>query len=90
MGELADGMRVTMASATGLIKPLVKVGLVIRSHDAQDQRVVRVDLSAPARDLAGRVLADWRREVESALAGMDDEACRHFLEGLEKLTGRQG
>ncbi len=90
MGELAEGMRVTMASATGLIKPLAKVGLVIRSHDAQDQRVVRVDLSAPARDLAVRVLADWRREVESALAGMDDEACRHFLEGLERLAGRQG
>jgi len=89
MGELAEGMRISTASASGLIKPLFAAGLVDRSRDPDDQRVVRVGLSPQARDLADRILAGWRREVEAALAGMDDEACRHFLEGLERLTGSQ-
>lgn len=89
MGELAEGMRISTASATGLIKPLFAAGLVERSRDPRDQRVVRVGLSPQARDLADRILARWRQEVEAALAGMNDEACRHFLEGLERLAGRQ-
>lgn len=89
MGELAEGMRISMASATGLVKPLCAAGLVDRSRDPRDRRVVRVGLSPQARELADRILAGWRREVEAALAGMDDEACRHFLEGLERLAGRQ-
>ncbi len=90
MGELAEGMRISTASATGLIKPLFAAGLVVRSRDPKDRRVVRVGLSPTAQDLADRVLAGWRREVEAALAGMDDQACAHFLEGLERLAGRQG
>jgi DNA-binding MarR family transcriptional regulator len=89
MGELAEGMQITMASATGLVKPLVQMGYVTRSRDANDQRVVRVGLSPGAQRLAGEILADGRRQVEAALLGMDDEACRDFLEGLERLVGRR-
>ena len=90
MGELADGLQVTMASATGLVKPLVEMGHVTRSRDMNDRRVVRVGLSEHAQAMADAILAERRREVEEALAGMDDMACRHFLKGLERLAGRQG
>jgi DNA-binding MarR family transcriptional regulator len=90
MGELAEGMRITTASATGLIKPLFAAGLVERARDLEDRRVVRVRLSPKAQELADRVLTGWRREVEAALAGMDDQACAHFLEGLERLAGKRG
>ncbi len=89
MGELAEGMHVTPASASGLVKPLVAAGLVERARDEQDERVVRVRLSPKAQELADRICAGWRREVETALEGMDDEACAHFLEGLERLAGKQ-
>jgi DNA-binding MarR family transcriptional regulator len=89
MGELADGMQITTASATGLVKPLVAMGYVTRSRDPRDERMVRVALSEQAQALAERILAHRRREVEEALTGMDDEACRHFLEGLERLAGRR-
>jgi DNA-binding MarR family transcriptional regulator len=89
MGELAEGMQITTASATGLIKPLAAMGYVTRSRDPQDQRVVRVELSARAKATADQILAERRGEVEVALAGMDDRACRDFLEGLERLVGRR-
>ncbi len=88
MGELAEGMQITMASATGLVKPLVEIGYVTRTRDPQDQRVVRVVLSEPAQEMARRILAERRHDIEEALSGMSDEACRHFLEGLERLARR--
>ncbi len=90
MGELAEGMQITMASATGLVKPLVEMGYVTRTRDASDQRIVRVGLSSRAQSMADQVLSERRRDVEAALSGMDDRACRDFLEGLERLVGRRG
>jgi DNA-binding MarR family transcriptional regulator len=89
MGDLAEGLQITMASATGLIKPLVALGYVVRTHDDDDRRVVWVELSPQAQSMADTILAARRLEVERALAGMDDVSCRHFLEGLERLAGRQ-
>jgi DNA-binding MarR family transcriptional regulator len=88
MGELAEGLQIAMASATGLVKPLAAMGYIIRSRDDHDRRVVRVGLSPEAQIMADGVLAERRLEVEAALAGMDDAARRHFLEGLERLAGR--
>lgn len=89
MGELAEGLQITMASATGLVNPLVELGHITRSRDPHDRRVVRVGLSDQAQSLADRILAERRREVETALEGMDLTSCRCFLEGLERLAGRR-
>ncbi len=87
MGELAQGLRITTPSTTGLINPLVDMGLVQRERDDEDRRVVRVSLTQKAQTMAGHVLAQRRREVEQALDGMDEEARLHFLEGLQRLAG---
>jgi DNA-binding MarR family transcriptional regulator len=87
MGELAEGLQITTASATGLVNPLVEMGHVTRSRDANDRRVVRIGLSERAERLAKDIIAERRREVEVALDGMDLQACRSFLEGLERLAG---
>src|SRR5680860_269520 len=87
MGELAQGLRITTPSTTGLINPLVEMGLVQRERNDEDRRVVRVSLSQKARTMAGQVLSQRRREVEQALEGMSEEARLHFLEGLQRLAG---
>jgi len=89
MGELAEGLQIATASATGLIDPLVSLGYVIRTRDPHDRRVVRVGLSSEAQAIADAIIAERRREVEAALEGMDLAACRSFLEGLERLAGRR-
>ncbi|MCZ7664204.1 MAG: MarR family transcriptional regulator [Thermoleophilia bacterium] len=90
MGELAEGLRITTPSATGLINPLVEMGLVERERDTEDRRVVQVQLTKPARKLADEILAKRRAEVEGALADMDAEARAHFLEGLRRLAAVYG
>ena len=87
MGELAQGLRITTPSTTGLINPLVEMDLVQRERDDEDRRVVRVKLTPKAQTMAGHVLAQRRREVEQALDGMDEQARLHFLEGLQRLAG---
>ena len=87
MGELAQGLRITTPSTTGLINPLVGMDLVQRQRDEEDRRVVRVKLTQKAQTMAGHVLTQRRREVEQALDGMDEEARLHFLEGLQRLAG---
>jgi DNA-binding MarR family transcriptional regulator len=88
MGELAEGLQITTASATGLVNPLVDRGHVTRSRDPNDRRVVRIGLSDHAQALANGIISEKRREVEAALDGMDLEACRCFLAALERLAGR--
>ncbi|MHB9148904.1 MAG: MarR family winged helix-turn-helix transcriptional regulator [Thermoleophilia bacterium] len=86
MGELAQGLRITTPSTTGLINPLAGMGLVQRERNDEDRRVVKVSLTEKARAMAGQVLAQRRREVEQALEGMDEEARLNFLEGLRRLA----
>ena len=76
MGELAEGLQITTASATGLVNPLVDRGHVTRSRDPNDRRVVRIGLSDHAQALANGIISEKRREVEAALDGMDPEARR--------------
>jgi len=88
MGELAEGLKISTASATDIVQPLVELGYVKRSRDPGDRRVVRVSLTEEAQALADQILAELRAEVQSALADLDDEACRCFLAGLERLAAR--
>ncbi|MHB0980093.1 MAG: MarR family winged helix-turn-helix transcriptional regulator [Thermoleophilia bacterium] len=86
MGDLAQGLRITTPSTTGLINPLADMGLVERERDGEDRRVVRVSLSAKAKKMAGQVLTQRRAEVERAMVGMSEEAKANFLEGLRRLA----
>lgn len=86
MGALAQGLRITTPSTTGLINPLADMGLVERERDGEDRRVVRVSLSAKAKKMAGQVLTRRRAEVEQAMVGMSEEAKANFLEGLRRLA----
>lgn len=86
MGNLAQGLRITTPSTTGLINPLADMGLVERERDGEDRRVVRVSLSAKAKKMAGQVLTQRRAEVEQAMVGMSEEAKANFLEGLRRLA----
>jgi|WetSurMetagenome_2_1015567.scaffolds.fasta_scaffold04914_6 DNA-binding MarR family transcriptional regulator len=89
MSELAEGLQITTASATGLINPLVTMGHVARARDVSDRRVVRIGLTPQAQTLADGMIAERRREVVAALEGMDLAACRSFLQGIERLAGRR-
>jgi DNA-binding MarR family transcriptional regulator len=64
VGELADALRVDPATASGLIRRMQREDLVVKQRDDVDQRVVRVDRTARAQELAPAL-----DEIPACLAG---------------------
>jgi DNA-binding MarR family transcriptional regulator len=90
MGDLADGLKITTPSATGLINPLAEQGFVVRDRHDDDRRVVRVSLSEHAEEIAHSIIDQRQAEVAAALEGMSIEAQECFLDGLERLAAAYG
>lgn len=90
MGNLAEGLKITTPSATGLINPLAERGLVVRDRDEEDRRVVRVSLSEHAEDIARSIIDQRQAEVAGAMEGMSLESQTCLLEGLERLAASYG
>jgi len=90
MGDLAEGLKITTPSATGLINPLAERGFVVRVRDQEDRRVVRVSLSKHAEEIARSIIDQRKTEVAAAVDGMSLGAQEGFLEGLERLAAAYG
>ena len=86
MGDLAEGLKITTPSATGLVNPLAEMGFVVRDRDQEDRRVVRVSLSAHAEEVAHSIIDQRQAEVSAAMGDMGLEAEQCLLEGLERLA----
>lgn len=81
MGELGAALRLAKSSLTGLVDRTERNGLVRRDPDPQDQRAVRVALTARGSRLAAEFYAETCRRVERLAAGLDP-AEREALAGL--------
>jgi DNA-binding MarR family transcriptional regulator len=81
---LAGALGVSHSRAVRVIDGLAQSGLARRAAAPDDARAVHVELTAPGRVAARRVLAARARAVEETLAGLDaDERAR-----LAALAGR--
>ncbi|WP_301750113.1 MarR family winged helix-turn-helix transcriptional regulator [uncultured Erythrobacter sp.] len=79
VSELGDKLHLESNTLTPLIKRLEAAGLVTRTRDKQDERVVRLGLTLAGSNLAKTALGCVPAEVLTA-TGMDQAA-------LEKLNG---
>jgi DNA-binding MarR family transcriptional regulator len=83
--ELADLLRLTTASVTGLVDRLAALDLVERLPHPRDRRRVIVTLTDRARAQFADVVADVVAATERALAGWDPELRARLAEGLRRL-----
>ena len=92
MSRLADILEVAVSNATGIVSRMEERGLVRRTHDETDRRVVFVT----ATDLGRRVLEDREfmraEQLRQVLGAMTDQgrtdfvrAIREFLTTAERL-----
>jgi MarR family 2-MHQ and catechol resistance regulon transcriptional repressor len=85
MRRLAEAMDVSDASATGIVDRMEKRGLVERRHDAEDRRVVLVDIADAGRRIFGD-MADRRRELLANLLGqLNDTEMSALLIGMRAI-----
>ncbi len=72
IGELADGLAISMGWASRVVSELESSGMVVRSADPTDRRIVRVSLSPQARTVVQHAHL-WRAHaIDRALDGLDD------------------
>jgi len=85
MRALAESLDVSQASATGIVDRMEQRGLVERSRDDEDRRVVRVALTAAGRQMVEGVAAERRERLARILDELTDEELEGFLRGTRAL-----
>ena len=83
--EVAAGMGVTQPSATETLEKLVRAGLVERTADSCDRRVVRNTLTAAGREIIEQPWEARRAAVASALRGASPGERAAITRGLALL-----
>jgi len=82
-GTLAEELRVTPPTVTGLVDRLVRMGLVRREEDAKDRRLVRNVLTKRGEETVGEV----EREGRSFLTQLFERLSARQLAGLVDSLG---
>jgi DNA-binding MarR family transcriptional regulator len=77
MHELADNLGIDPSTATRVVTPLVRLGLVERRVDESNRRYVTLTATALGRAAAQRIMQERRQLMREVLAPMSPE--RRFL-----------
>ncbi len=85
MGRLADELDVALPNATGIIGRLAARGLVGRSHDPSDRRVVLIGLTDAGRALIDEMEAARRDRMVRLFGELDAAGQRRLLHAVRDL-----
>jgi len=85
MGELAEGLGVSLAASTGLVDRLIQQGLVARAADPTDRRRVRLQLTDGGRHAHVAAKRRARRRMAAALATLSAAEQRQITSALVRL-----
>lgn len=83
--EIADFLHVTPASITVTVRRMEQDGLLTRTPDAQDQRVMRIHATPLGQKKAEACREAFGRVDALMLRGLSDEEIEHLRATLEKL-----
>jgi DNA-binding MarR family transcriptional regulator len=85
--DLAEQLRIDAPAVTRKAQQLERSGLVSRSRDIADARVIRLQLTTAGRRTIGRFLAARRKWLGSLLAGWPEPEQAEFARLLRRFTG---
>ncbi|MBV9847337.1 MAG: MarR family transcriptional regulator [Kutzneria sp.] len=84
-GELAEYLNVTTPTVVKMATRMSTNGLLTRSRDDTDNRLVRLCLTAKGRALRDPVMAEVDGLRRALTAGLTDRECRDLATTLEKV-----
>lgn len=85
MTRVAELIGSGLPTATGLVSRMEDRGLVRRSHDERDRRVVLVSLTDAGSATLSELHAARRTRIANAVATLDDDERRALLTSLRSL-----
>lgn len=86
MKEVADYLGVAPPTATTIINHLVKMGLISRSEDENDRRVVHISVSETGKKLIAERSLIVKETLNKTLEVLDDEEKKSLIKILEKIS----
>jgi DNA-binding MarR family transcriptional regulator len=86
LSGLASGIRVTPANVTGIVERLVQQGLLTRTPDRDDRRVLWLEVTAKGKELVEDLREGKVREIRKILANLGDEELCTVARGFELLA----
>jgi DNA-binding MarR family transcriptional regulator len=85
MSRLADDLGVALPNATGIVARLAERGVIARGHDADDRRVVRVELTDEGRRLIAEIEANRRDRMSRLIGALDRTQQARLLQSVRDL-----
>jgi DNA-binding MarR family transcriptional regulator len=85
-GVLAENLRVTPPTVTGLVDRLVRSGAVRREEDPNDRRLVRNALTERGQEVLGEVEREGRTFLGQLFERLSPEQLSRLVESLEALV----
>lgn len=85
MQDLASRLCLKISTVTRLVDALVKKRLVSRRKNAQDKRVVRVELTDAGRRVHEKITEDLLAREEELLASLSDDVRDGVVEAISML-----
>ncbi len=83
--EISERLFVSRATVTGLIDSLERRRLVRRLPHAQDRRMVRVEITGPARQLLAELMPEHNRALRRLFAGLPVQEQGRLVDLLSRL-----
>ncbi len=85
MSRVAELLGSGLPTATGLVSRMEERGMVARTHDTEDRRVVTVSLTEAGAAELRELNSSRRARMASALTHLDDEQRRLLLNSMRAL-----
>lgn len=86
MKDLAKGLGLSKANATGLVDRLVKKELIERSHGSADRRAVMIHLTSAGTKAAAKLAAINRKGLAQMMRRIPEKNLEVFLNTLELVA----
>jgi DNA-binding MarR family transcriptional regulator len=84
--ELADAFEVNKSAITAIINRMVDRGLILRTRDENDRRVIYLTLTDKGRELFEQTQEKIRLLVESIITQFEETEIKNFIDTYEKLA----
>lgn len=86
VGELAEGLGVSLGWASRIADDLATAGLLDRDRDEQDRRVVQLKMTSTAISISNRLWTDREGAIQAALEEVPPEKRPALGRFMERLT----
>ena len=85
MGELSNQLLVSNGNVTPIVSRLVEDGLITRTQDRNDRRILRAKLTARGRRDFRAMAGEHEKWIEHLLGDIPDDEIHPLLAGLDRV-----